>query len=69
MRIAAGCGIPGDHNNFGEGCGAESLHLKPLVSEHFFGVSSSLFKAFVAVMQNIAIHAASAVTMGAASGL
>ena len=69
MRIAAGCGIPGDLNNFREGCGGESLHLKPLVSEHFFGVSSALVSAFVAEPPNVAIHVASAVTMGAAFGL
>ncbi|QNI57903.1 hypothetical protein SynBIOSU31_01021 [Synechococcus sp. BIOS-U3-1] len=69
MRIAAGCGIPGDINNFSGCCGGESLHLKSLVSEHFFGVSFALFEAFVAVLPNFATHAASAVTMGAASGL
>ncbi|WP_231857143.1 MULTISPECIES: hypothetical protein, partial [unclassified Synechococcus] len=69
VRISAGCGIPGDLNNFSEGCGGKSIHLKPLVSEHFLGVSSALIAAFVAVPQNVATRAASEVTMGAASGL
>ncbi|QNJ20636.1 hypothetical protein SynA1825c_02344 [Synechococcus sp. A18-25c] len=69
MRLPAGCGIPGDLNNLDGHCGAEFLHLKSLVSERFFGVSFAFLTGFVAVLRNIATRNASAVTMGAASGL
>ena len=69
VRLAAGCGIPRDLNNFSGGCGGESAHLKSLVSEHFFGVSFASVIVFVAVLPSHADSCASAVTMGTASGL
>ena len=69
VRLPAGCGIPGDLNNLDGHCGAEIIHLKSLVFERFFVVSSCFLNWFVAVMCRIASHNASAVTMGAASGL
>ena len=69
MRLAAGCGIPGDLNNLNGHCGADLFHLKSLVSERFFGVSSAFLTEFVAVPRRIASRNTSAVTMGAASGL